>query len=398
MGRSGELLTFGFVAGHESLDGLAFYVRTFVLHGEVEYAQRALARFKEGDIVDRHRDFGLTVCIQFLRLNLGIGRIVHAVINLERTALQTHFFVLRRGRLVVIIVVLMRRYAELIGIRFEYRRSEEVGITAVCLLLGNRYVDIFVVDILTIDGLFAVVAYLHTIPQLRAGNGNRAMIGDRIRLVIVHTFAAFRIRALLQRSVGQIERLAGLALGEQGSVTFRVRLGDLVLNREHIHFVLTRSHIRTDDDALLLILYERSAHRVKQFAIMYVMADDRIDMIDSLVLRNADDMRYIVALELKYHLQVIADVVGTQTEAQRFLGLYPTSGDTTDEAHLRQVRNTYIVQRFYEQEGTVCTLIVHLDKTIIEEGVSLFEGLEGKAVVFRHAEFEITRSICLIER
>ena len=66
------------------------------------------------------------------------------------------------------------------------------------------------------------------------------------------------------------------------------------------------------------------------------------------VIGVVDDMSCIVALELQNQLQVVAQIVLTQTETvlERFLVV--TAGHATQEAHFGRVVETHTVQRFDE--------------------------------------------------
>ena len=71
------------------------------------------------------------------------------------------------------------------------------------------------------------------------------------------------------------------------------------------------------------------------------------------VIGVVDDMSRIVALELQNQLQVVAQIVLTQTETvlERFLVV--TTGHSSHEAHFGRVVETHTVQRFDEREGGV---------------------------------------------
>ena len=88
---------------------------------------------------------------------------MHAVIDLERTALEIHLIVQGRRRIVVVIVVLMGGDNKLVFLGFEYRCTEEVRITAIRLFLYYRYFDLLVLDILATNRLLAIIIHRHTV-------------------------------------------------------------------------------------------------------------------------------------------------------------------------------------------------------------------------------------------
>ena len=94
-------------------------------------------------------------------LDLGVRGVIEPVIDLERTALQTHCLVACRSRFVVVVIILLRRHAELIGVRIEYRRAEEVAVRPVRLPFYYRHLDFLVPDILACDGLLSVIRQRH---------------------------------------------------------------------------------------------------------------------------------------------------------------------------------------------------------------------------------------------
>ena len=124
MGGGGKILSFEFVTGYISAEGLTLDIGTLIFYREVKCAQRIISGLDERYIVHRQRNRGATLCIQLMGLNLCVLGVMESVIDLERTALQTYLFVSWRSRIIIVIIVLMSGHAELVCIRIEYRCAE----------------------------------------------------------------------------------------------------------------------------------------------------------------------------------------------------------------------------------------------------------------------------------
>ena len=70
----------------------------------------------------------------------------------------------------------------------------------------------------------------------------------------------------------------------------------------------------------------------------------------------ANDVRDIIALQLQHQLQVVAQVVLTQAEAQRLLGLHPSAYHAAGQAYLGLVPYAHAVQRLGERQRRAAIL------------------------------------------
>ena len=176
---------------------------------------------------------------------------MQAVINLERTAFESNLFVLDRGRVVVVVIVLMCGDTEVIIPHIEHRCTEQVLICAVRLFFRQGDTYPLVGNRLTQHVLLAEIIHLHSVSQLLACQADRAVVGDTVAGVVVHGLPfVFGCQMCVSRFT-QIQSLGCLALGKQRRVAARCDLGNLVAHGEQIHGVLARLNIRIDDNAFL---------------------------------------------------------------------------------------------------------------------------------------------------
>ena len=274
-------------------------------------------------------------------------------------------------------------------------------VTAIRLFLYYRHLDLLVLYILATDRLLAIVIHRHTILHLGAGDRDWAMIDDTIRLVIIHLFAAFAIGTLMERCLGQIQRLAGLTLGIQGCISFRRSLRNFIFDREEIYIIFTCIHIRIDDDTFLVVLRMGNTYRVELITVAYVVTEVDDDAVARQIIVVMHDLRDIVALELEYHLQVITEVVLTQTEAERFLRLDTTARNTTDKTYFGLVVDTNARKATSQREKTILLLRHRIQCTYITipfKSMPLLNRLNGKGGIQRNEELEVTGSIRLVRR
>ena len=198
------------------------------------------------------------------------------------------------------------------------------------------------------------------------------IVGDRI--------VAIRIGLLAQRCVRQVECLGAGTRTEERGIALGCCLYHLVLHRIQIHGILTRLRIRLDGDTLLL--KQRMGHVVAAVGDDLAVADCLLHGVARQVVRVVHEMRRIVALELQHQLQVIAQVVGTNTESALQVALVYATGYTTDQSYLGLVVEAYAVQRLVERE---CLLaILYAQDTLALEGMSGLEDLQGIRLTLGH--------------
>ena len=118
--------------------------------------------------------------------------------------------------------------------------------------------------------------------------------------------------------VTQVDHLTRLAFRKERSVTSRRCLRDLITHREEVCAVLACRRIGVDDDAFLLIVHLRVSNRVYTAVVqvMYLMRHGVFEGVTRQVVLVAYDMRDVIAFQLQYQLQVIAQVIRTVSEAQ----------------------------------------------------------------------------------
>ena len=112
------------------------------------------------------------------------------------------------------------------------------------------------------------------------------------------------------------------------------------------------------------------------------VADGLLHGVARQVVGVMHEMRRIVALELQHQLQVIAQVVGTNTESALQVALVYATGYTTDQSYLGLVVETHAVQRFVQREGLLA--ILYTQDTLALEGMSGLEDLQGIRLTLGH--------------
>ena len=265
----------------------------------------------------------------------------------------------------------------------EYRRAEDIVNGAGRVLLRERDGHLFVHDILADHQFLAVELLRHTVQHLDAGYIDGRTVGDVI------AFIPSRYKSLVGHAIGmdgtvaEVEHLGCLSFGEEGGIAVRRCLYHFVTYREEVGGVLARLRVGIDGDALFLI--ERVGHH-------RVAAEGRIGYAEwqtvySQVFRHTHDMRGVVAFELEYQLDIVAKVIGAQSEAERFGCLVLTARDASGEAHFRYIPDAYAVQRGGEGKQAVA---VDTHPSAVFETMSLFGGAEGEGRSIGHADGKVT--------
>ena len=120
---------------------------------------------------------------------------------------------------------------------------------------------------------------------------------------------------MLRSGITEIDHLTRLAFCKEGSITARRRLRDFILHREEVGAVLACVRIRVDDDPFLLVMHLSPTYRVRLLVrTIDHMRHTELQRITRQVVLIAYNMGNIIAFELEYQLQVITEVIHTQTE------------------------------------------------------------------------------------
>ena len=101
-----------------------------------------------------------------------------------------------------------------------------------------------------------------------------------------------------------------------------------------------------------------------------------------------DDMGGVIAFEHEYELEVITEVVLSQTQTMGQIPLIITTGYTTDEAHLRIIVETYPIQRLDERESRVRAC--DEEPAVVFERMPFFRYLQAARHGFRYNQLEGT--------
>ena len=279
--------------------------------------------------------------------------------------------------IVVVVVVFKRSHGELISaVEHENRMAQRIGHRSVFALGVQLYRFGSARRETAGTHLFLTKSVLlNTIEQLRELNLNRSMVDAVIERLVMNRIALVHFREIFERCFRQIKGLAACTGREKRSVSVGGRLYHFVLHRVQVHRIFAGRCVRTDRNTLLLKQCLRTSYRLLQ-------------RVAGQVVRVMHQMRSVVALELQHELQVIAEVVLTQTKAMWQVALIVTSGDTTDEAHFGLIIETDTVQRFVQ--GKSLFAVLYAQNTLAFEGMSGFENLQFVQLPFGDCQLKGT--------
>ena len=169
----------------------------------------------------------------------------------------------------------------------------------------------------------------------RAVSDVELTIANHILTVILH-------RVMSSDSVAQIDGLACLASREERSIAARSGLDNFVLRREEVCLILTGHRIYIYHNAFLLVMHFRLTHRIGcTFGVIDLVKDAELQRVFRQVVRVTNNPRNIITLEFKYQLDVITQIILTQSVSKRQLGLILTTDDTTHQAHFSQIPDAH---------------------------------------------------------
>ena len=179
--------------------------------------------------------------------------------------------------------------AELIATCVKDRCSEQVMPLAGRILLGYCYFYVLSVQRLRLPRLDAVVVIIHAVKSLFICHLYRRTVGDgeAVRLCFA-----------------QVYRLAGLTLREECGITLGGSLDDLVSGWEQVCLVFAGQRIGFDNDAFVLVMHFRFPNLILQ-------------SISREVVRVTNDIRDIVSLQFENELDMITEVITTQSLSER---------------------------------------------------------------------------------
>ena len=253
------------------------------------------------DIIDLDTNHGFAL---FVKRVLGCGCIItgfESVVHLQRTAAKAHT-VARVITIVVIVVVLVRAYAELIGASLLEDRMPKQVVDCTRRVLAIKLDSTALVDDTGhADVLFAHAVLHHAVHHLLQSYLHGVPVYT-VKACVIGSMSAERVGVEdRERCIRQVEGGHTCLYIQQGGVARGGGLHHFVFHGEEIHRILTRADVGADDDTLLLIDGQRAIHRKMQGILRQVVG----------VMNN---MGGVVAIELEHQLQVVAQVILTKSQ------------------------------------------------------------------------------------
>ena len=250
-------------------------------------------------------------------------------------------------------------------------------------------------DIDTLHVLVAEVGHFHTVNRLFASNADRRTIGEFVLGVECCELRVVMDGVVLGGSIAEVNGLAGASSGEEGGVAGSGGLSDLVAHGEEVNAEFARLRVWFHNDALLLIV--NLCHTYILFPILPInhMRHGKFQGVLGQIARYADNIADIVAFQFEHQTQVVAQVVGGETESQGQVALVEATSHTAGKAHLGLVPQTHAIQRHVERQQAV---VVDADETISGEMVPRLDDLQGESATLGHTELEIAAGIGLHRR
>ena len=140
----------------------------------------------------------------------------------------------------------------------------------------------------------------------------------------------------------QVERLAHLALLEQGGVAGTRLLGNLVLHGVEHDLILARRDVGMHGDVVACHLPAGDVLGLMRHRVGGAVAQRVLALLDGEVQRVADYPRRVVALQLHHHFQVVAQVVVRHRTSQGLGALYLAAHHAAAQPHLGQVPQIHV--------------------------------------------------------
>ena len=333
-----------------------------------------------GHIGDRHLYLALAEAIQCYR---------YIFVFCIETIMHFHFRACQRtGRVfaknvVVIIVVLVRRHFKGIEVTgLEHRITKGVG-------LGGRIVERHGGFVTSHIGGF-VLRYtkmtLVVVVNLLVGNLCLAAIDAVVDCVVadgvgqgVFVGHVGRRGVYQRKGLGEVERLAHLALLEERGVAFGRCLYHLVLHGIEFGDVFARLLVGANDDAVALIVHGVAVSRVEVGELLVA----RAHLVVQLVFHDPGG---VVALELEHEAQAVAEVVDREGAAEGFAAFGHAAHHASHEFHLGLVPEAHLIDGTLEVVVLVALLVEQV--TVVHKGMPVLHDLHG-VYAARHVEFKL---------
>ena len=284
---------------------------------------------------------------------------------------------------VVIIVVLVRRHFKGIEVTgLEHRITKGVG-------LGGRIVERHGGFVTSHIGGF-VLRYtkmtLVVVVNLLVGNLCLAAIDAVVDCVVadgvgqgVFVGHVGRRGVYQRKGLGEVERLAHLALLEERGVAFGRCLYHLVLYGIEFGDVFARLLVGANDDAVALIVHGVAVSRVEVGELLVA----RAHLVVQLVFHDPGG---VVALELEHEAQAVAEVVDREGAAEGFAAFGHAAHHASHEFHLGLVPEAHLIDGTLEVVVLVALLVEQV--TVVHKGMPVLHDLHG-VYAARHVEFKL---------
>ena len=202
-------------------------------------------------------------------------------------------------------------------------------------------------------------------------------VGNSVVDAVVHAGVTIDVKR-------EVERLAHLALLEEGGVTLCRDFDDLVLGRVECHLVFARILVGTDG--------QRVACDVHLGGVAFIQAECHfiVGALHRLVILLADEPRGVVALQLHDDFQRVAQVVLRQRASQRLRALDVATHHASVEHHRRGVPQKDASHVLHEVIlGAVFHGVLVDEVAVVGKMVSFLHSLHG-VCPSRNAQFEST--------
>ena len=284
---------------------------------------------------------------------------------------------------VVIIVVLVRRHFKGIEVTgLEHRITKGVG-------LGGRIVERHGGFVTSHIGGF-VLRYtkmtLVVVVNLLVGNLCLAAIDAVVDCVVADGVGQgvfvdhVGCRGVYQlEGVGEVERLAHLALLEERGVAFGRCLYHLVLHGIEFGDVFARLLVGANDDAVALIVHGVAVSRVEVGELLVA----RAHLVVQLVFHDPGG---VVALELEHEAQAVAEVVDREGAAEGFAAFGHAAHHASHEFHLGLVPEAHLIDGTLEVVVFVALLVEQV--TVVHKGMPVLNDLHGVHAA-RHVKLKL---------
>ena len=307
---------------------------TLQIDGHIQHTQGLISGLIKRHIVHRNGDVYLSRLIELRtqaqemlrslfpfreegRERLGLFGSVQTVIDLHIAAVDRYGFVFGRALVVVVVIVLVGIDTEGVVTCGEDRMAEGIMPNTGRVFLHQRDFLELIRDRLPRHTLLTQIGFGDTVPQLGTSDIDRRAVGDAVFLIPAYGLAVQNLTLMLRSGITEVKHLTGLAFCKEGSITARRRLRDFILHREEVGAVLTGLRVGIDDNAFLLVMHPGRTNGVRRFAhqVIHHMRHGKFECVARQVILIPYDMRDVIAFQFEYQLQVITEVVGTQTKA-----------------------------------------------------------------------------------